>query len=83
MQLVGLLILIAILVLLLGAGIYFARGQKSRGEHYGSWSRVLAPQFRGSAMDVQEQLNKEISAGGARPTPPILALPQILPSQAF
>ncbi len=63
MQLIGVLILLGILVLLLAAAIYFARGQKSRGPRYGSWSNVLGPQFRGSAFDVGEKLNEEIEAG--------------------
>jgi hypothetical protein len=63
MQLVAALIIIGILVLLLGAAMYFARGQKARNEHYGSWSNVLGPQFRGSAFDVGEKLNEEIEAG--------------------
>jgi copper oxidase (laccase) domain-containing protein len=60
MQLIAALIIIGILVLLLGAAMYFARGQKTRNEHYGSWSNVLGPQFRGSAFDVGEKLNEEI-----------------------
>ncbi len=63
MQLLAALIIIGILVLLLGAAMYFARGQKTRDEHYGSWSNVLGPQFRGSAFDVGEKLNEEIEAG--------------------
>ena len=63
MQLIAALIIIGILVLLLGAAMYFARGQKTRNEHYGSWSNVLGPQFRGSAFDVGEKLNEEIEAG--------------------
>ena len=63
MQLIAGLIFLGILLLLIGAAIYFARGQTPRSQHYGSWSNVLGPQFRGSAMDVGERLNKEISAG--------------------
>jgi hypothetical protein len=63
MQLIAALIIIGILVLLLGAAMYFARGQKTRNEHYGSWSNVLGPQFRGSAFDVGEKLNEEIEVG--------------------
>ena len=63
MQLIAGLIFLGILLLLIGSAIYFARGQKPRAEHYGSWSNVFGPQFRGSAMDVGERLNKEISAG--------------------
>ncbi len=66
MQLLAALIIIGILVLLLGAAMYFARGQKTRNEHYGSWSNVLGPQFRGSAFDVGEKLNEEIEAGRRR-----------------
>jgi copper oxidase (laccase) domain-containing protein len=63
MQLIGALILIGILVLLLGAALYFARSQKTKNDSYGSWSQVLGPQFRGSAFDVGEKLNKEIEKG--------------------
>ena len=63
MQLIGVLIFIAILVLLFGLALYLARGEKSKNEHYGSWSNVLGPQFRGSAYDVRENLNKEIEEG--------------------
>ena len=63
MQLIAGLIFIGILVLLIGAAIYLARGQKPKPQHYGSWSNVPGRQFRGSAMDVGERLNKEISAG--------------------
>ena len=63
MQLLAALIIIGILVLLLGAAMYFARGQKTRNDPYRSWSQVLGPQFRGSAFDVGEKLNEEIEAG--------------------
>ena len=63
MQLVAALIIIGILVLLLGAAVYFARSQKTRNDPYRSWSQVLGPQFRGSAFDVGEKLNEEIEAG--------------------
>jgi hypothetical protein len=63
MQLIAALIIIGILVLLLGAAMYFARGQKTRNDPYRSWSQVLGPQFRGSAFDVGEKLNEEIEAG--------------------
>jgi hypothetical protein len=63
MQLIAGLIFIGILILLIGAAIYFARSQKPRSQHYGSWSNVLGPQFRGSAMDVGERLNEEIAKG--------------------
>lgn len=63
MQLIGVLILLGILVLLLGFAVYLARGQKSRNDPYKSWSQVLGPQFRGSAFDVGDNLNKEIEAG--------------------
>jgi hypothetical protein len=63
MQLIGALIFIAILVLLFGLALYFARGQSPKREHYGSWSNVLGPQYRGSVYDVREKLNEEIEAG--------------------
>ena len=63
MQLLAALIIIGILVLLLGAAMYFARGQKTRNDPYRSWSQVLGPQFRGSAFDVGEKLNEEIEKG--------------------
>jgi hypothetical protein len=63
MQLIGVLIFIAILVLLFGFAIYIAGGEEPKSEHYGSWSNVLGPQFRGSAFDVGEKLNEEIEAG--------------------
>ena len=63
MQLIAALIFICILVLLFGFALYLARGEKSKREHYGSWTNVLGPQFRGSAFDVGEKLNKEIEAG--------------------
>ncbi len=63
MQLIVALIFIGILVLLFGFAIYLARSEKPKSERYGSWSNVLGPQFRGSAFDVREKLNKEIEAG--------------------
>jgi len=63
MQLLAALILLGLFVLILGAAIYFGSHQKPRAQHYGSWSRVLGPQFNGSAMDVKEKLNAEIAAG--------------------
>ncbi len=63
MQLIGALIFIAILVLLFGLALYLAKGQRPKREHYGSWSNVLGPQFRGSAYDVGENLNKELEEG--------------------
>ena len=66
MQLIAALIFIGILVLLFGFAVYLARGEEPKSEHYGSWSNVLGPQFRGSAFDVREKLNKEIEAGKGR-----------------
>ena len=63
MQLLVALIFIVILVSLFGFVIYLARGEEPKGEHYGTWSNVLGPQFRGSAYDVRENLNKEIEDG--------------------
>ena len=63
MQLIAALIFIGILVLLLTFAAYLARSQKSRNNPYRSWSQVLGPQFRGSAFDVGDNLNKEIEAG--------------------
>lgn len=63
MQLIGLLIFIGILVLLMTLAIYLARGEKSKNKPYGSWSNVLGPQFRGSALDVGENLKKELEEG--------------------
>ena len=63
MQFIVVLIFIGILVLLFGFAIYLARGEEPKSDHYGSWSNVLGPQFRGSAFDVRENLNKEIEAG--------------------
>ena len=63
MQLIVALIFIGILVLLFAFAIYLARGEKTKSDHYGSWSNVLGPQFRGSAYDVRENLNKEIEEG--------------------
>jgi copper oxidase (laccase) domain-containing protein len=63
MQLIGALIFIGLLVSLLGFAAYLARSQKSRNDPNKSWSQVLGPQFRGSAFDVGENLNREIEAG--------------------
>ncbi len=63
MQLIGALLFIAIFLLIVGASIYFAGHQRPRSQHYGSWSRVVGPQFNGSAMDVGERLNEKIAAG--------------------
>jgi hypothetical protein len=63
MQLIGLLIFIGILVLLFGLAVYLAQGEKSKNKLYGSWSNVLDPQFRGSALDVGENLKKELGEG--------------------
>ena len=63
MQFIVVLIFIGILVLLFGFAIYLARGEEPKSDHYGSWSNVLGPQFRGSAFDVRENLNKGIEAG--------------------
>ena len=63
MQLIAGLIFIGILVLLFAFAIYLARGEEPKSDHYGSWSNVLGPQFRGSAYDVRENLNKEIEDG--------------------
>jgi hypothetical protein len=63
MQLIAALIFIGILVLLLALAVYLARSQKSRNDPNRSWSQILGPQFRGSAFDVRDNLNKEIEAG--------------------
>ena len=63
MQLIAALILCAILLIVLGAALYFANYQKSYTNPYSSWSNVLGPRFNGTAMDVRENLEKEIAAG--------------------
>ncbi len=63
MQLIGLLVFAGILILLFGLAVYLARGEKSKNRPYGSWSSVLGPQFRGSALDVGENLEKELGEG--------------------
>ena len=54
---------LGILVLLLAFAIYLARGEKIKNSPYGSWSKVLGPQFRGSAYDVGENLKEEMREG--------------------
>jgi hypothetical protein len=66
MQIIGVILLMGILMLLLGGCLYLANRQKPKKQHYGSWSQVLGPQFNGSAMDVGEKLNEEISVGQRR-----------------
>jgi hypothetical protein len=63
MQFIGLLIFAGILILLFGLAVYLARGEKFKNKPYGSWSNVLGPQFRGSALDVGENLKKEMEEG--------------------
>ncbi len=63
MDIIYALIIIGILVLLFGFAVYLARSQKPKSQHYGSWSNVLGPQFRGSAFDTNERLNADIEAG--------------------
>ncbi len=63
MQLIGLLIFAGISILLFGLAVYLARGEKSKNKPFGSWSNVLGPQFRGSALDVGENLEKELGEG--------------------
>ena len=62
MQLIAALIFIGLFVFILGGCLYLAKRQKPKSQHYGSWSNVLGPQFRGSTLDVNEKLNAEISA---------------------
>lgn len=52
-----------ILRLLFGLAVYLASGEKSKNKPYGSWPNVLGPQFRGSALDVRENLVKEMGEG--------------------
>jgi len=66
MQIIAFLIFCGLLVGILGVCVYLARSQKPKGpkgQHYGSWSNVLGPQFRGEAFDVGEKLNSEIAEG--------------------
>ena len=63
MQLIAALILCGILLVVLGAALYFANHQKPNRHPYSSWSRALGPQFNGTTMDVRENLEKEIAAG--------------------
>ncbi len=63
MQLLALLIFAGILILLFGLAVYLANGEKSKNKPYGSWSNVLGPQFRGSALDAGENLEKELGEG--------------------
>jgi len=44
-------------------GLYASRGEKSRDKPDWSWSNVSGPQFRGSALDVEENLEKELGEG--------------------
>jgi hypothetical protein len=61
MQLIAALIFIGLIVLILGGCMYLARRQKPKSQHYGTWSNVLGPRFGRSPLDVNEQLNEEIS----------------------
>ncbi len=63
MQLIAALILCAILLAIVGAAIYFANHQTTKQQRYGSWSRVLGPQFNGTAMDTREKLEETIANG--------------------
>jgi len=63
MTIIYALIILGILVLLFGFAIYLAKGENPKSQHYGTWSNVLPPQFRGSAYDVNERLNADIEAG--------------------
>ena len=63
MQLLAALILCGILLLIVGAALYFANHQQPNRHPYSSWSNVLGPRFNGTAMDVRENLEKEIAAG--------------------
>ena len=63
MQLIAALIFSGILLIVLGAALYFANHQKPNTHPYSSWSNVLGPQFNGTAMDVRENLEKDIATG--------------------
>ena len=63
MQLIAVLILCVILLAIVGAAIYFARHQTPNKQRYGSWSRVLGPQFNGTAMDTRERLEEDVANG--------------------
>ncbi len=63
MQLLAILIFADILILLFRSAVYLARVEKTKNKPYGSWSNVLGPQFRGSALDVGENLEKELREG--------------------
>jgi hypothetical protein len=63
MDIIYAVIIIGILVLLFGFAVYLARSQNPKSQHYGTWSNVFPPQFRGSAFDVNERLNADIEAG--------------------
>ncbi len=62
-QIIGILIFFAIVLILVAAGFYFARGQNPRSQHSGSWPNVLGPLGNSTAMGLGERLNRDIEAG--------------------
>jgi hypothetical protein len=62
-SLIAFLIFVGIFLFILGGCLFLASREKTHGNPYGSWSQMLGPQWNSRAMDVGEQLNKDIASG--------------------
>lgn len=56
-------IFVGIFLLILLGCLFLASREKTHGNPYGSWSSIMGPQWNSRALDVGEQLNKDIAAG--------------------
>jgi Tfp pilus assembly protein PilN len=67
MQLLYALIMTGLLVLLLVAGMYLARNQKTPTRRSEAWLDPLRSKGIGPVLDATAQLNKELSAAKQQP----------------
>ena len=62
-SLIAFLIFVGIFLLILLGCLFLASREKTHRNPYDSWSSIMGPQWNSQAMDMGEQLNKDIAAG--------------------
>ncbi len=62
-SLIAFLIFVGIFLFILLGCLFLASREKTHRNPYSSWSSIMGPQWNSRAMDVGEQLNKDIATG--------------------
>jgi hypothetical protein len=62
-SLIAFLIFVGIFLFILFGCLFLASREKTHRNPYDSWSSIMGPQWNSRAMDVGEQLNKDLAVG--------------------